>query len=84
MNAANDFHNTSSGDGFGFLVSTEEDRYQVTPSEGRKLVFVGDLVDRGPGTPQVLRLVSGMVEAGHAFCVPGSLRPTIRLRARVH
>ena len=28
------------------------------PPDGRKLVFVGDLVDRGPGTVQVLRLVS--------------------------
>lgn len=56
----------------GYQVSTAEDRYQVTPPEGRKLVFVGDLVDRGPGTPQVLRLVSSMVEAGQAFCVPGN------------
>jgi polynucleotide kinase-phosphatase len=35
-------------------------------------VFVGDLVDRGPDTPGVLRLVMGMVEAGHALCVPGN------------
>jgi protein phosphatase len=56
----------------GYIVSTETDRYRVTPPEGRKLVFVGDLVDRGPGTPQVLRLVSSMVEAGQAFCVPGN------------
>jgi protein phosphatase len=56
----------------GYNVSTEADRYLVTVPEGRRLVFVGDLVDRGPGTPQVLRLVSGMVEAGQAFCVPGN------------
>lgn len=39
---------------------------------GRRAVFVGDLVDRGPDTPGVLRLVMGMVAAGHAFCVPGN------------
>ncbi|HEY0617435.1 MAG TPA: polynucleotide kinase-phosphatase, partial [Kribbella sp.] len=38
----------------------------------RRVVFVGDLVDRGPDTPGVLRLVMGMVAAGHAFCVPGN------------
>ncbi|KQV05425.1 polynucleotide kinase-phosphatase [Kitasatospora sp. Root107] len=40
--------------------------------EGRTPVFVGDLVDRGPDSPGVLRLVMGMVEAGHAICVPGN------------
>ncbi|MEU4120243.1 polynucleotide kinase-phosphatase [Kitasatospora sp. NPDC028055] len=39
---------------------------------GRTAVFVGDLVDRGPDTPGVLRLVMGMVAAGHAICVPGN------------
>jgi polynucleotide kinase-phosphatase len=38
----------------------------------RTAVFVGDLVDRGPDTPGVLRLVMGMVEAGHALCVAGN------------
>ncbi|MEU3755386.1 polynucleotide kinase-phosphatase [Streptomyces olivoreticuli] len=40
--------------------------------EGRTAVFVGDLVDRGPDSPGVLRLVMGMVAAGHALCVPGN------------
>ncbi|MFI0453759.1 polynucleotide kinase-phosphatase [Actinomadura sp. 6N118] len=39
---------------------------------GRTAVFVGDLVDRGPDTPGVLRLVMGMVEAGQALCVSGN------------
>src|ERR1700722_9088525 len=38
----------------------------------RRAVFVGDLVDRGPDTPGVLRLVMGMVAAGAAFCVSGN------------
>ncbi len=44
----------------------------VRPPAGRKAVFVGDLVDRGPDTPGVLRLVMGMVAAGTALCVPGN------------
>jgi protein phosphatase len=40
--------------------------------EGRTAVFVGDLVDRGPNTPGVLRLVMGMVAAGTALCVSGN------------
>jgi protein phosphatase len=39
---------------------------------GRRAVFVGDLVDRGPDTPGVLRLVMGMVAGGDALCVPGN------------
>src|SRR6266571_563852 len=44
----------------------------VRSPEGRKAVFLGDLVDRGPSVPAVLRLVMGMVEAGTALCVPGN------------
>lgn len=44
----------------------------VTPPEGRKAIFLGDLVDRGPDTPAVLKLVMGMVNAGTAICIPGN------------
>ncbi|GAA2490021.1 polynucleotide kinase-phosphatase [Streptomyces gobitricini] len=40
--------------------------------EGRTAVFVGDLVDRGPDSPGVLRRVMGMVASGDALCVPGN------------
>jgi len=39
---------------------------------GRTAVFLGDLVDRGPDTPGVLRTVMGMVAGGAALCVPGN------------
>src|SRR5262245_5978850 len=44
----------------------------VIPPQGRRAIFVGDLVDRGPRTPDVLRLVNAMVTSGAAFCVPGN------------
>lgn len=40
--------------------------------EGRTAVFVGDLVDRGPDSPGVLRRVMSMVAEGNALCVPGN------------
>ncbi|WP_326575938.1 polynucleotide kinase-phosphatase [Streptomyces sp. NBC_00481] len=40
--------------------------------EGRTAVFVGDLVDRGPDSPGVLRRVMSMVGSGSALCVPGN------------
>ncbi|WP_233582987.1 AAA family ATPase [Corallococcus sp. CA053C] len=46
--------------------------FDVSAPQGRRAVFLGDLVDRGPDIPGVLRLVMGMVEAGTALCVPGN------------
>jgi protein phosphatase len=40
--------------------------------DSRTAVFVGDLVDRGPDSPGVLRRVMAMVRAGHALCVAGN------------
>ena len=40
--------------------------------EGRKAVFVGDLVDRGPRNLDVVRTVKAMVEGGAALAVPGN------------
>ena len=55
------------------LVRDEQGRtVDAVPPDGRTAVFVGDLVDRGPDSPGVLRLVMGMVAAGHALCVPGN------------
>jgi hypothetical protein len=40
--------------------------------EGRRLVFVGDLTDRGPDSPGVVALVQSLVESGRAQCVLGN------------
>ncbi|HOJ08180.1 MAG: polynucleotide kinase-phosphatase [Ignavibacteriota bacterium] len=46
--------------------------FSVFAPENRKVIFVGDLVDRGPDSPNVLRLVMSMVNSGVAYCVPGN------------
>ncbi len=51
---------------------TFSDAHNATPPAGRKLVFVGDLVDRGPDSPGVLKLMLNMGAAGNAFCVMGN------------
>ena len=61
----------------GYTVETKSNgdatgRFSVKAPEGRKAVFLGDFVDRGPKIPEVLDLVMGMVEAGTALCVPGN------------
>lgn len=53
----------------GYEVS---DDHRLTPPAGRKAVFLGDLVDRGPKVPDVLKLVMNAVDAGSALCVPGN------------
>ncbi|MBS1806114.1 MAG: polynucleotide kinase-phosphatase [Acidobacteria bacterium] len=56
----------------GYGVEQSEAAITVTPPENRKLVFVGDLVDRGPATDRVLHFVMDLVRTGQAFCVPGN------------
>ena len=43
-----------------------------THPAGRKAVFVGDLVDRGPRVLDVVRTVHNMVRHGNGLCVPGN------------
>jgi len=40
--------------------------------EGRRVVFLGDLVDRGPGVVEVLKRAMRMVERHGALCVMGN------------
>ena len=60
----------------GYRVEWSDGQYDrtvtVTPPEGRKLVFVGDLVDRGPNSPDVLRIAMSMTAAGTAYAVQGN------------
>ena len=51
---------------------------------GRKAIFLGDLVDRGPRITDVLRTVMAMVWAGAALAVPGNhdIKLVKKLRGR--
>jgi protein phosphatase len=40
--------------------------------DGRKVIFLGDLVDRGPRILDTIALVQNMVKAGQALCVVGN------------
>lgn len=50
-------------------------RLGVDPARGtaqRPVAFVGDLVDRGPDSPAVVRLVRDLVRAGVGHCIAGN------------
>ncbi len=44
----------------------------VKHPQNRKVMFVGDYVDRGPKVVEVLRLIMEMHKTGIAICVPGN------------
>ncbi len=59
-----------------YQVAWSEDRGErvvtVVPPAGRKAVFLGDLVDRGPNAPDCLRIAMSMVAAGTGYCIQGN------------
>ena len=56
----------------GYAVSWNGKAVSVSAPHGRMALFVGDLVDRGPRTPDVIRIVRSMCEGGTALCVMGN------------
>jgi protein phosphatase len=56
----------------GYGVERRAADFAVTLPQGRMLAFAGDLVNRGPATADVLRLVMSMARAGQALCVAGN------------
>ncbi len=60
-------------DRLGYRIERDDEGRPVTARHPeRTAVFLGDLVDRGPDSPGVLRLVMGMVAAGSALAVCGN------------
>ncbi|MCP9495928.1 MAG: polynucleotide kinase-phosphatase [Pyrinomonadaceae bacterium MAG19_C2-C3] len=57
----------------GYVVERDNNGgFNVATPDGRRAIFLGDLVDRGNNSPDVLRLVMSMRASGAAFCVPGN------------
>jgi protein phosphatase len=54
----------------GHELSADRDTYRHP--DGRKVIFLGDLVDRGPRILDTIALVQNMIAAGQAFCVVGN------------
>jgi protein phosphatase len=63
-------------DRLGYQIALQEQdgerRYVAQHPAGRRIILLGDLIDRGPNSPEVLRLAMDLVAAGMAFCVPGN------------
>jgi protein phosphatase len=61
--------------GYGVVAQTDAGPWSgpiYAHPQGRRAVFLGDIVDRGPQILECLKLVYNMVNAGHALCVPGN------------
>jgi protein phosphatase len=56
----------------GYRVARSDGAFDVSHPQGRKAVFLGDLVDRGPGIAEVIRLVMSLVKGGAGYCVAGN------------
>ena len=56
----------------GYTVSWDGKSVSVTAPEGRKAIFIGDLVDRGPRSPDALRIARHMVGTGIGLAVVGN------------
>ena len=66
----------------GYKVVRAGSNFTLVQPSRRKLIFLGDLVDRGPRIPDVLRLVMSAVGFGQAFCVPGN--HDVKLLRKLH
>jgi protein phosphatase len=56
----------------GYVCSPAEQNSSYCHPDGRKAIFLGDLVDRGPRVLDTVSLVQRMIATGNAFCVPGN------------
>ena len=60
--------------GYANVVQTLRDGTDIStiPRPKHTLIFVGDLIDRGPNSPAVVSLVLDLIDAGFAQCIAGN------------
>jgi polynucleotide kinase-phosphatase len=57
----------------GYKISQDQDgHFEFQNPENRRVIFLGDLTDRGNKSAETLRLVMDMVKARKAFCIAGN------------
>ncbi|MFT3943368.1 MAG: polynucleotide kinase-phosphatase [Ancrocorticia sp.] len=61
-------------DKLGYHITYDPEGHPIDAAhpDGRTVLFVGDLVDRGPDSIGALRLAMGMTASGNALAVPGN------------
>jgi len=62
----------------GYRVHGDPSTPTIDNPHGRRVIFLGDLVDRGPDAPGALRIAIAMVRAGRALCLPGNHEDKLR------
>ncbi|MDH4127213.1 MAG: polynucleotide kinase-phosphatase [Spirochaetota bacterium] len=56
----------------GYKITFSNNEYRTEHKDNRKIIFLGDLVDRGPKIAEVMRFVMDLVKSDDALCVPGN------------
>lgn len=56
----------------GYSIEKADGHFKALHPQNRKVIFLGDLTDRGPNSCDVLRLVIDMVKEGKAYCINGN------------
>ncbi len=59
-------------DCLGYTFTSKNGSLRVVPPNGRKALFLGDLIDRGPGSLESLLCAIEMVKHGDALMLPGN------------
>ena len=79
-----ELHELLSALGYRIAESSDPDLFgfSVSHPQGRRVIFLGDLIDRGPKVVPVLRLAMSMCKQGIALCIPGNHEEKLNKKLR--